>query len=135
MRRTEIDEVVKLITDWAIDQKVSKGGYAPVELQEIHDLNYIILKLLELKYERDPDGDLPVDFELVDRTRHYNPFFNSFGQLEYPSNARNNEGIYDTAKLEEGLDTRLMILNIAMNEVKMISRYIATVRKQNAQPS
>lgn len=130
MRRKLIDGLFKLISDWAIDQKVSEGSYAPVDPKEIVALNEIILKLLELKYQRDPDGDLPVEWTLVDRTHFYHPFL-FYSRMKYPHNARNDEGKYDIAKLEEGLDVRLMNLSIAMDEVKMISRYITEAKRQD----
>lgn len=47
----------------------SGGGFAPVGESDIQSLSDIIEHILEIKYERDPDGDLPVELTLVDRTR------------------------------------------------------------------
>ena len=57
----------------ATGQKGSAGGFAPVTPEEVEQLHGIIGALLEAKYERDPDGDLPVEAILTDRTRFERP--------------------------------------------------------------
>lgn len=46
------------------------GGWAPVTPAEMAELSEILGALLACKYEPDADGDLPVNFHLVDRTRY-----------------------------------------------------------------
>ena len=123
-----MSQLFELINNFITGRKVSQGGYAPVTKQEIHDINHIIEKLLELKYERDSDGALPITWAIVDRTKYYNPFLR-YSQLEYPSNAQNDEGVYDMDKLYKDLDSRLNILDIAIDELNMIRRYIAEVKR------
>lgn len=49
--------------------KCDGSGWAPVAEDDIEKLGKIILRILEEKYERDCDGSIPVEFDLVDRTR------------------------------------------------------------------
>lgn len=55
----------------------SEGGYAPVSSQDERNLHEILNALIAAKFEEDPDGDLPINFVLVNRTReqsfHYRP--------------------------------------------------------------
>lgn len=65
--KSEIDQFLSEI-------KTSNGGLAEVAASDISDLARILNKLIALKYERDSDGDLPVEFRLVDRTRFERSF-------------------------------------------------------------
>ena len=49
--------------------KCKNSGWAEVAEGDIEKLHAIILKILEMKYERDCDNSLPVEVDLVDRTR------------------------------------------------------------------
>jgi hypothetical protein len=57
------------IEKFLADKKKSSGGWAPVDDGEIEELENIVYALIEAKYEKDPDGDLPVSAHLTDRTR------------------------------------------------------------------
>jgi len=93
------------------------GGFAKVSEGEIEDLYKIILRILELKYEKDADGDIPVDFRLVDRTRfeplHYIP-------VPYEHQAKNDKermDILSTLNLNlliasQGIDRHIRILDM-----------------------
>ena len=50
----------------------SQGGFAPVGEKDLEELSEILRGLIKAKYEEDPDGDLPVSYELIDRTRFEN---------------------------------------------------------------
>lgn len=52
------------------EKRKSTGGYAPVEDGDMNDLAQILRMLIERKWETDPDGDRPVDWELIDRTKY-----------------------------------------------------------------
>lgn len=62
---TKIDKFISM------RRKSKTGGWAEVTDCDIDDLSEIINDLLELKFERDCDNDLPVEFCLVDRNKHY----------------------------------------------------------------
>ena len=49
------------------------GSYAEVPEHDWHELHQIILDIIDAKWDRDGDGDVPISFQLVDRTRYYMP--------------------------------------------------------------
>jgi hypothetical protein len=71
MRATEttFESLTARVVAFIKDRKKSEGGFASVTPKEIDDLYDIIADLISLKYESDPDGDLPVRVRLVDWTR------------------------------------------------------------------
>lgn len=66
-----------LIDEFLAVRRESDGGYAPVTEKDLEQLDTIIYKLIGMKWAMDPDGDLPIDFKIIDRTRfepmHYDP--------------------------------------------------------------
>lgn len=88
------------------------GGWAPVSERDLEDLYGIMNLVLETKYEQDVDGDLPVQYQLVDRTRcepmHFMP-------VPYSHNAETEEQIMSN------LDTHLVNLEIATSAVRNAS--------------
>ncbi len=93
------------------------GCFAKVGENDLQDLCKIISRILELKYEKDADGDIPVDFRLVDRTRferlHYIP-------VPYEHQAKNDKehmDILSTLNLNlliasQGIDRHIRILDM-----------------------
>lgn len=63
------EELVQKIESFLQEKKVSSGGWPEVTNEEMASLHEILGLLISLKYERDPDGSLPVEFILNDRTR------------------------------------------------------------------
>ena len=55
------------------NRKSSDGGWAPVDEDEVGQFVELAYAILEAKYERDPDGDLPVSVHVTDRTRYEAP--------------------------------------------------------------
>ncbi len=72
--RSELDE--KLII-FLQNRRTSAGGYAKVETKDLSLLRDVIQQLLLEKFEVDPDGDLPINVKIIDRTMfepiHYQP--------------------------------------------------------------
>ena len=64
------DSLTDIIQDFLLDPHCSDGGYATVETSDMVQLNDIICALVAQKWEADSDGDYPVDYILVDRTRY-----------------------------------------------------------------
>lgn len=72
------------IDKFAKDRRLADGGgWAPVHDEDLDQLHCILNALLVLKFQRDCDGDLPINFEIIDRTKFepshfmpvpYNPF-------------------------------------------------------------
>jgi hypothetical protein len=120
------DELVKLIADFLVEKKESNGGYAPVETEEVHTLNVIITRLLEAKYERDPDGALPIDWVLVDRTREYHPFLH-YSSMRYAHNLKTlGEFIYQLRDAEKNLA-------MAQNEMSTLVNYMGVLIHQTSE--
>ena len=71
------DKLSSLIDTFLAERKESDGGWPSVKGEEIFDLSDIIFELIESKWSPDADGDSPVEFTLIDRTKYYKgPFLN-----------------------------------------------------------
>ena len=86
------------IENFLKDKKKSTGGWAPVDDDEIEALETIIGALISLKYEKDPDGDLPVSAHLTDRTRFKLPFI-----LPIPHTVSCNQQVADLSVLHDAI--------------------------------
>lgn len=64
------DNLAKKIESFIAIRSKSEGGYSPVSNKDIQDLSSILQSLIEAKYEEDPDGDLPISYQLIDRTKY-----------------------------------------------------------------
>lgn len=72
------DEIRGRFVLWLNTPKVeSDGGYAPVGQESLDELHALIMILIEARWETDEDGDLPVEFRLVNRNTfqrlHFQP--------------------------------------------------------------
>ena len=71
-----MSDVQKKFDDWMKkDRIVSEGGWALVKEPDLMELAVLIHLLIDHLWAEDPDGDLPVEFRLVDRTRFRQPYF------------------------------------------------------------
>lgn len=70
----------QLIDHFLEDHRESDGGYAKVTTDDIHLLYKIIRELIDIKCDRDPDGDFPIEFEIVNRRTHESMHY---GQVPY----------------------------------------------------
>lgn len=57
------------IDEFLAEHRESVGGWVFVAPKDLEQLDEIINWLLAAKYDLDHDGDLPVEFKLIDRTR------------------------------------------------------------------
>lgn len=125
------EQLFEEIESFIADRKLAKNASWPeVKIEEIHIINRLIQALLELKYERDVDGDLPIDWAIVDRTKYYHPFL-AFSELKYPHK------MMDTDELMSGLRDRSINLSIAEDELKKFTNYIEAIfreQKDNLKP-
>lgn len=71
------------IEDFLATRSKSDGGFAPVGEKDIELLGGILHGLIKAKYQKDPDGDLPVSFQLVDRTRYQGSYFSPVPHLPH----------------------------------------------------
>jgi len=56
-------------------RSVSDGGWAPVSEEDFKELGDVIHDLIRARWGEDPDGDLPVEFDLINRTTHQRQWF------------------------------------------------------------
>jgi hypothetical protein len=67
----------KLIDKFLAESRKSDGGWAPVTERDLGQLYIIVEKIIGMKWGQDPDGDLPIEWKIIDRTRferlHYFP--------------------------------------------------------------
>jgi len=50
----------------------SDDGYAPVTTDDLIEFLHIIDLMTEIRFQRDPDGDLPVSVDILDKTKFFN---------------------------------------------------------------
>lgn len=62
-RRSLANRIEKFLRE----RRHSDGGYAPVTESDFKQLDAILYQLIELKFARDPDGDLPINYKLINR--------------------------------------------------------------------
>ena len=80
--------LLRHIDRFLAQRKESTGGYAPVEPEEVQALQDIIHRLIALKYEQDPDGDLPLEATVTDRTRYERPLHLPVPYAHRPTDGR-----------------------------------------------
>jgi len=69
-RKNKILRLKKKLDELLEDESlVDNSGWAKVTREDLDKINEIFHTVLALKYERDSDGDLPVEFDLTDRTK------------------------------------------------------------------
>ena len=59
-----------MVDEFLSERRKSKGGYAEITETDIDDLRKIIFLLAEEKCEQDPDGDIPIEFVVINRRTH-----------------------------------------------------------------
>lgn len=60
-------DLMKQIQEFLAERRLEDGGWAEVKQEDIEQLSEIIWELINLKFEKDVDGDLPVNFRLANR--------------------------------------------------------------------
>lgn len=110
-----------LIDEFLAVRRESDGGYAPVTEMDLEQLDTIIYKLIGMKWAIDPDGDLPIDFKIIDRTRfeplHYEP-------VPYQHKMR------DELEQRGRFDTLMMNASIAIRELDTTLRIMRHHKKR-----
>lgn len=109
-------------------RKSDRGGYAEVTESDLHDFYDVINALLEAKFERDCDGDLPLNVHWVDRTKFYPSHFIDIpyshkdfklGNEVLKANSKElylhiiNEAAFNIRQASDVLDTNVRLLKYA----------------------
>jgi len=69
-REDVLEGIQQKVADFCVDQRVSDDtGWAKVTDTDIDNLSDIIQDLIIIKCERDVDGDLSVEFDLINRRK------------------------------------------------------------------
>ncbi len=81
------------INKFLSERRVSEGGgWSQITPQDILDLRDIINSLIQEKCEEDADGDLPIEFELINRRTHERlqfdpiPYYGTLKSEDTPEN-------------------------------------------------
>ncbi len=117
-----------LIDRFLEDHRESEGGYAKITSEDISLLREIVQWLIELKCDSDPDGDLPIEFEVVNRRTHERMYY---GQVPYRE-SYDPEDEQERIPFMEMVRVLQMNLNIAASRLdnELNVEYIREIRKQ-----
>ncbi len=67
---SRLDVLDVLVDRFLDDYRQSDGGWAQISPKDMELLGDIIYELIDLKCDRDADGDWPIEFRLVNRRTH-----------------------------------------------------------------
>ena len=82
------------------------GGWAPVTDEDMEQFHEVIYALIEAKWGADADGDRPMEYKLIDRTRYKSLHY-------FPIPYGHKDG-----KREEEFDNAITNLSMAMESVR-----------------
>ena len=88
------------------------GGWAPATYDEMHKLYDILTDIIAAKYERDADGDLPIEVILVNRCKTYSLNYDPLEYLHCGDEAPSLKEIHEV------LGTARMNLCMAQDDVE-----------------
>lgn len=66
---TRVERIVEMVRYFLSERRESKGGWAEITDADVVSLNDIISVLVVAKCDRDPDGDFPIEWLVVNRLR------------------------------------------------------------------
>lgn len=104
------------------ERRHSKGGWAEVRLEDVKALSDIISTLISEKFDKDPDGDLPIEYIIVDRTRFERM---SFEPVPYHRDAQTPE------QKQVILDAHIFNLDVAHGEAIRMHRILRNERARS----
>lgn len=115
MIRTSVKKLLERVETFAATQTPSSpgGGWAPVADGEISELAGILHDLIACRYQTDADGDTPINFHLIDRTK-YEP--SHFFPIPYTHRAKTS------AEYERALDLAMGNVNVATSRLDVLHR-------------
>lgn len=96
------------------DKRKSRGGWAEVTQTDMDLLVKVCNELRQGKCQRDPDGDIPIEFDLVNRCTHES---NNYLSTRYTHKLA-------TEELKKELSVRMCNLKIAMRAVEELYGYL-----------
>lgn len=108
------EELRQQLEAFLSERRESDGGYAEVRRGDVSELDQVLRSIIKAKFEADPDGDHPVDFWLIDRTRYESVHFR---EVPYGHHADEMDGKAADAHREQVLDAVLFNLQQASSRV------------------
>lgn len=99
---------------YADGKRESDGGFAEVKPNDMGDLHRIFDAIIKAKFEKDPDGDLPIEFEMVDRNIHERPLA-WWVRIPY-----NHKKEIDEKEFNRILDNLNSIVSMASEKIKIM---------------
>ncbi len=95
-----------------VRQHAEGTGWPSVSLEDLDVLAYLIQRLIDLKWDRDCDGDCPVLFSLLNRNTHQQGFYQPLPQLHAIGGNK--------AELVKALQVALANASTAATEVNLV---------------
>jgi hypothetical protein len=68
--RNQHQKVHNLVDQFLAKGRLSDGGYAPFTREDERLLHELLCALDEAKFQRDPDGDTPLNWVIINRTKY-----------------------------------------------------------------
>jgi hypothetical protein len=81
--KMEIDAFIEEVRKFVQNKSRSlDSGYAIVTKKDVEEMYDLIERMVELRFAQDSDGDYPIDFKLIDRTRFQSSHYRLIPQPE-----------------------------------------------------
>lgn len=100
------------IEDFLKEPRTSNGGWVEVTAKDMTKLEKVCTQLREAKCSRDPDGDIPIEFDLVNRCTHER---RHWFQTQYLHKLKDDE-------LPQEIKLRMVNLKMAMESLESAMR-------------
>lgn len=115
-----------LIELFLSERRESDGGWAPVTKKDFDCLVAILGTLIAEKWAPDPDGDRPINYKLIDRTR-FEP--EHYFSLPYLHNIEK-----DPVAMEEYIDLAATNVKIALERLDLVLKMRRWERRGSKKP-
>ena len=103
----------KLLDEFLKKKSKSDGRYAKISQEDMDCLYEILYTLRELKCEKDSDGDIPLEFRVIDRNTHESSNFFA---------TRYTHTLHSAEERKRELSLRLANLNMATHSIEQLIR-------------
>ena len=123
MAKSDKTKLLAKIESFLTTRSLSDGGWAPVSKEDFDSLDEIFSELIDAKWGADPDGDRPINFKLIDRTRFEPDHFDLYPYIPLMGSKRYELG---PKKLRQ---TMLDYIETAAGNVEEASNRLRTATK------
>jgi len=114
-----VDKLLVLLNNFLASGQNSDphGGWSPVSNDEMSELQNIIYALIRLKWAEDNDGDLPIEFKLINR--------NVSHRLNYIPMPYTHHDDITIQEVNEALQIASINLSVAFNEMERTNNLVS----------